>query len=67
MQIPTTFTVYPDSQIGDVYGTEFTFTSNISSVYNSFVWNFGDGVKGKRIRNCFSPPGTISSAWTRER
>jgi len=21
----------------------------------------------KRIRNCFSPPGTISSAWTRER
>jgi len=22
---------------------------------------------GQRIRNCFSPPGTISSAWTRER
>jgi len=28
-----------------------------------------EGGKGefKRIRNCFSPPGTISSAWTRER
>ena len=33
--------------------------------------NFGifplDPVFFARIRNCFSPPGTISSAWTRER
>lgn len=69
MQIPTTFTVYPDSQIGDVYGTEFTFTSNISSVYNSFVWNFGDGVTSYNkspVTHTYNYPGLYTvglSAW----
>ena len=42
MVLPTYFNIAPESQIGEVYGTEFTFTANFPYQYTKFVWNFGD-------------------------
>ena len=44
MQTPTTFSISPSSQIGDVYGTEFTFNANLPADYTAFAWSFGDGI-----------------------
>lgn len=42
MEIPTYFEISPESQVGEVYGTEFTFTANLPYQYTKFAWNFGD-------------------------
>ena len=42
MDIPTNFTIFPESQKGQVYGTEFVFTTNLPSRFVKFAWDFGD-------------------------
>lgn len=70
MQTPTNFTVSPSSQVGDVYGTEFTFTSNLPSNYTAFAWSFGDNVieyNKSSVTHTYNYPGIYTiglSAWT---
>lgn len=64
------FTISPSSQRGDVYGTEFIFSSNLPGEYTAFAWNFGDKqiVYNKSdVVHSYNYPGiyTVSlSAWT---
>lgn len=70
MQTPTIFTISPDSQQGNVYGTEFAFTSKLPSDYKSFAWNFGDNVlkyNKSSVNHTYNYPGIYTvglSAWT---
>ena len=70
MQIPSNFTVSPISQKGDVYGTEFTFTSNLPAEYTAFAWSFGDNTmlyQQSSAAHIYNYPGIYTvtlSAWT---
>jgi hypothetical protein len=70
MQTPTNFTVSPSSQRGDVYGTEFVFTSQLPSNYTAFAWSLGDGIieyNKSIVAHAYNYPGIYSiglSAWT---
>ena len=69
MQIPTNFTVFPNDQKGDVYGTEFEFVATLPSGYTAFAWNFGDGVFSYKstATHIYNYPGIYTvglSAWT---
>ena len=70
MQTPTNFTVSPSSQKGDVYGTEFVFTSLLPSDYTAFAWSLGDGIieyNKSSVAHTYNYPGIYSvnlSAWT---
>lgn len=67
---PDNFSISPSAQEGQVYGTEFVFTSLLPLEYNSFVWDFGDGNKtyNKSIAtHTYGYPGLYTvrlSAWT---
>ena len=70
MQTPTNFTVSPSSQRGDVYGTEFVFSSLLPSNYTAFAWSLGDGIieyNKSSVSHTYNYPGIYSvnlSAWT---
>ena len=70
MQTPTNFTVSPSSQRGDVYGTEFVFSSLLPSNYTAFAWSLGDGIieyNKSSVAHTYNYPGIYSvnlSAWT---
>lgn len=70
MQLPTNFTVLPSSQKGDVYATEFAFSSNLPSNYTAFAWSFGDNVieyNKSSVTHTYNYPGIYTvglSAWT---
>jgi len=63
-----TFSVSPSSSVGNVFLTEFTFQSTVSSA-TSFAWDFGDTVysyKGPSTSHIYQYPGTYTvsnSAW----
>lgn len=67
---PQYFSINPPSQQGQVYGTEFTFASQLPLEYTTFVWDFGDGYKSYNNSNpthTFNYPGVYTirlSAWT---
>ena len=64
------FTISPSSQIGDVYGTEFTFTANLPGEFTSLVWDFGDkrmSYNKNAVTHTYDYPGIYTiglSAWT---
>lgn len=71
MEIPTNFIITPETQKGQVYGTEFVFTTNLPSRFTKLVWDFGD--RSEFVYNNFSPkhiynyPGVYTvllSSWT---
>lgn len=71
MIIPTYFTVSPQSQIGEVYGTEFVFAANFPYQYNKFAWNFGDRSEiiynQQTVSHIYNYPGIYTvqlSSWT---
>lgn len=72
MQVPTRFTVFPSTQEGDVYGTEFTFTSKFPEAFVSYTWDFGDGefyYNNSTATHTYNYPGIYIvslSAWTDE-
>ena len=70
MLIPTYFNITPESQVGEVYGTEFTFTANLPYQYTKFVWNFGDRsefvYESKTATHTYNYPGIYTvqlSSW----
>lgn len=71
MQTPEQFIIYPRTQKGDVYGTEFTFVADMPPQYTKFAWNFGDNslvvYDKERVTHTYLYPGiyTVSlSSWT---
>lgn len=72
MQVPTKFTVSPNTQTGDVYATNFEVFAKFPDSYVSFTWNFGDGntfYNSPTASHKYNYPGiyTVSlSAWTPE-
>lgn len=70
MLTPTKFTIYPDTQTGDVYGTEFTFTTKLTSDHTAYTWDFGDGSNAYNssvVTHTYKFPGSYGvslSAWT---
>lgn len=71
MIIPTNFIVSPSTQIGEVYGTEFTFTADLPIQYSKFVWNFGDRSElvynKETVNHTYNYPGIYTvqlSSWT---
>lgn len=71
MKIPFLFRIFPQTQEGEVYGTNFTFESNLPPQYNKFAWNFGDGTgivyNQTTVNHIYKYPGiyTVSlSSWT---
>jgi hypothetical protein len=69
MQTPTSFTVFPSNQTGQVYGTEFKFTAKLPAEFNVFAWAFGDKITNynkSSVTHIYQYPGlyTVSmSAW----
>jgi hypothetical protein len=70
MIIPTYFNIAPENQIGEVYGTEFTFTANFPYQYTKFVWNFGDRselvYENQTVTHTYNYPGIYTvqlSSW----
>ena len=72
MQIPTKFTILPNSQQGDVYATDFVVSAKFPDSYVSFTWSFGDGTtfyNSPSASHRYNYPGIYSislSAWTPE-
>lgn len=72
MLSPSNFTIYPSTQTGDVYGTEFNFNSVLPNEYTKFVWSYGDNkiVYGTGTQtHIYEYPGLYVvelSAWTRD-
>ncbi len=70
MLTPTKFSIYPDTQTGDVYGTEFTFTTKLTSEHTAYTWDFGDGTNAynsSTVTHTYKFPGSYGvslSAWT---
>lgn len=71
MKIPTNFIVSPDTQTGEVYGTEFTFQTDLPSQYIKFAWDFGDNsnlvYNKKTTSHIYQYPGIYTvqlSSWT---
>lgn len=73
MQIPTYFSIFPESQIGQVYGTEFTFVADLPVRYTKFAWDFGDrsGISYdvETTSHTYNYPGIYTvqlSSWTND-
>ena len=72
MQTSALFSIYPTSQQGDVYLTEFEVGVYFSTYYKTFSWDFGDGTFSYNVSgtsHVYQLPGiyTISlSAWSAE-
>lgn len=71
MQIPTNFIIFPQDQTGEVYGTEFTFTSNLPPQYTKHAWDFGDRsgliYNDVATKHIYNYPGIYTvqlSSWT---
>ena len=67
-----TFNVSPSSAVGNVFLTEFTFQSTVSSAI-SYSWDFGDNstssYEGPTVAHIYRYPGTYtvsSSAWSND-
>lgn len=65
------FLIEPETQTGDVYGTEFTFRSNFPPQYTRFAWDLGDRSKiiynQSKVLHTYNYPGFYTvglSAWT---
>ena len=71
MATPTKFNIFPSSQKGDVYATEFTLTCKSPQLYNNFTWSLGDGTyyyNKFSVAHTYNFPGnyTVSlSAWNK--
>ena len=71
MKAPSNFMITPSTQEGDVYGTEFTFTSELPLKFSKFAWSFGDKskivYKKESTSHIYQYPGLYTvelSAWS---
>jgi hypothetical protein len=70
--MPDYFTVQPETQKGNVYATEFSYTASLPNIYKTFTWDFGNGVfdyNKKSTSVVYNYPGLYTvglSAWDDE-
>lgn len=64
MLIPTYFNIFPDTQTGEVYGTEFTFSANLPAEYVMYAWDFGDNSEIVYNKSSTSHTYKYPGVWT---
>lgn len=70
--MPNYFTVSPDSQVGDVYATEFVYTASLPSEFVTITWDLGNDkfvYNESQVTTTYNYPGVYRvslSAWNEE-